>query len=522
MTPVPFNSNPAEDDTERTAGPAPAPDPVFAVPPHPAPSAQLTPVMPPMPPMPPPMPSMPPAMPARAPGVPVVAAAPVGPAPPYEAPWSTAAPPRPTAEAHGPTIKTLEPAPKRPEPSVVLKREQTPETRETAFRTAEPPVRQPVAKEPEAAAPEPEAREPRPAPAPPEPEPAKRETEAKEPAAEAKDPAPSAVPVLAPVTASAVSNRADADDEAIHTLLWTAATERPVAEVASLVARLKETGELSSPGDVALRAAAVSRPLEEVRQLVALLNESGYDLQQAETTLRAAAVGRPIEDVVQLVSILGTGSSEWRSPGGSEAKHRPAPAPAAAPAEDRPAPAREAVPVLAPAPKQSRQPKPPKEPKRSREESGLWPKALNGALAAGPGSHTSTPGLRSPLRWPAAFALFACGLIHLPTDLAGLGADGYAGTVSLTVAVLCLVFGVWIAARDTLGVWAASAGLAVGVIALHALASARTVDLLTSSLGSTFAWAKAVAVLSGAAVVALAGSAVVRHTKTTTGAPDSA
>ncbi|MFJ9211989.1 hypothetical protein [Streptomyces sp. NPDC102264] len=63
------------------------------------------------------------------------------------------------------------------------------------------------------------------------------------------------------------------DDAPIRTLLWTAATARPLDEVAALVSLLKRTGEVPNPGDEALRAAAVTRPLDEVRQLVALLNE---------------------------------------------------------------------------------------------------------------------------------------------------------------------------------------------------------------------------------------------------------
>ncbi|MFJ8666545.1 hypothetical protein [Streptomyces sp. NPDC093600] len=290
-------------------------------------------------------------------------------------------------------------------------------------------------------------------------------------------------------------------DEAIHTLLWTAATERPVDEVASLVARLKQTGALSSPADVALRAAAVSRPLDEVRQLLALLNASGYDMHQAETTLRAAAVGRPIEDVVQLVSILGTDSSDWRSLGGGDAEERKA---GTAQADGVKA-GREAVPVVTAAAKPPR-------------GSAKWPATLDGALASGPGSHAPSPAVRSALRWPAALALFACGLIHLPTDMVGLRTGGPAETLTVAVTILCLLCGIWLVVRDTLMVWAAAAGLAVGVIALHVLASARTVDLLHSSLGSTFAWAKATAVLSAAAVIALAGSALMRHTRTTSAA----
>ncbi|MHA4778356.1 hypothetical protein L1085_028200 [Streptomyces sp. MSC1_001] len=290
-------------------------------------------------------------------------------------------------------------------------------------------------------------------------------------------------------------DNAETGDEAVHTLLRTAATERPVAEVAALVARLQETGQLSSPADVALRAAAVTRPLDEVRQLLALLNASGYDLHQAETTLRAAAVGRPIEDVVRLVGILGTDSSDWQ-PAAAERKAGPGKVGGAHTGRDA-------------------------GPKRGRRAAELPKATLDGGLATGPGSHSSSPALRSALRWPAAVALFACGLLHLPTDLTGLRSGGDAETVSVVVTVLCLVGAVWLAARDTLLVWAAVAGFAIVVIALHGVASARTVDLLTSSLGTTFAWAKALALLSAVAVVLLTGAAVVRHTRMA-GAADSA
>ncbi|MFD7324112.1 hypothetical protein ACFV9D_23905 [Streptomyces sp. NPDC059875] len=285
-------------------------------------------------------------------------------------------------------------------------------------------------------------------------------------------------------------------DEAIRTLLSTAATERPVTEVAALVARLQETGELSSPADVALRAAAVSRPLDEVRQLVALLNESGYDLRQAETTLRAAAVGRPIEDVVALVTILGTDSSDWR-PAGADTKERNVwrgqDAAAVGPASS----------------------------KRPRGSAKQQRSVLDGALAAGPGSHTASPAMRSALRWPAAAAMLVCGLVHVPTDLAALRAGGQAEMLSVVVTVLCLLCGVWLAVRDTMIVWGAATGLAAGVIVLHALESAGTVDLLNSGLAFTFTWAKAAALLSAVAVVVLAGSTLVRYAKTT-GAADSA
>ncbi|MFF7816207.1 hypothetical protein ACFZCF_30465 [Streptomyces sp. NPDC007945] len=294
--------------------------------------------------------------------------------------------------------------------------------------------------------------------------------------------------------ASAAGAEADAPDqdgsgdEAVHTLLRTAATERPVEEVAALVARLQETGELSSPADVALRAAAVTRPLEEVRQLLALLNASGYDLQQAETTLRAAAVGRPIEDVVQLVGILGADSSDWQPSPGGDPSARPG-----GPGRGDPVATVD-------------------QPQSAQGATGRK-SVLDGALAVGPGSHGVSPGLRSALRWPAAVALAVCGLVHLPTDLAGLRSGGDAQTLSVVVSVLSLVCAVWLASRDTLTAWAASAGLAVVVIVLHGVESARAVDLLGPSLGTTYAWARALALLSAMAVVFLAGSALVRHAK---------
>ncbi|MGW0466623.1 hypothetical protein ACWDX6_15275 [Streptomyces sp. NPDC003027] len=469
------------------------------------------------------MPSTPPAVPPAVPpaptGVPVVAAAPVGPEYPEEAGGATAtavparpehAPeaPRAAPEGHEPPVEPVTAVEVPAEPPVEAQAQSRTRTAsepptEPAPEPATQPRAEPVTQPP--AEPAPEAQQQT------QPQAVTEPPAVAEARSVAEPPTASAPPTVAGTRTAAgteggfqLESVAEGGDEAIHTLLWTAATERPVDEVASLVARLKQTGALSSPADVALRAAAVSRPLDEVRQLLALLNASGYDLHQAETTLRAAAVGRPIEDVVQLVSILGTDSSDWRTLGGGDAEVRKA-----RPGQDDGVTAgRESVPVVTAAAK-------------PRRGSAKWPATLDGALASGPGSHAPSPAVRSALRWPAALALFACGLIHLPTDLAGLRTGGQAETLTVAVTILCLLCGIWLVVRDTLMVWAAAAGLAVGVIALHVLASARTVDLLNSSLGSTFAWAKATAVLSAAAVIALAGSALMHHTRTT-GAADSA
>ncbi|MBT2367403.1 hypothetical protein J7E88_19360 [Streptomyces sp. ISL-10] len=161
----------------------------------------------------------------------------------------------------------------------------------------------------------------------------------------------------------------------------------------------------------------------------------------------------------------------------------------------------------------------PKRPKRTKDRHASpafskWPmSALDAALASGPSSHTISPALRSPVRLPASVLLFACGVIHLPTDLAGLRSGSYTETLSLALLVLCLVCALWLAMRDTLVVWAAAAGLAVGIIALHGLASVGTVDLLNSSLGQSFTRARAAAVLCAAAAAILSGSTLVRRTR---------
>ncbi|GGW40382.1 hypothetical protein [Streptomyces xantholiticus] len=284
-------------------------------------------------------------------------------------------------------------------------------------------------------------------------------------------------------------------EQPIHTLLWTAATERPVEEVAALVSRLTRTGEVDSPGDLALRAAAVSRPLEEVRQLVALLNDP-HPLHEADTTLRSAAVGRPIEDVVPLMKMIGTDAGE-RRPAAQEAALDAPPTGAFAALDN------EAGAVAAAEPSQK----------------SPWPvAALNGALADGPDSHVVSPALRSGLRRPTALVLFACGVIHLPADVAGLRSGGYAETLSVAVTALCLVVAVWLALRDTPPVWAAASGLAVGVIALHALAGMGTLNLMQSSLGASVGWARAAAVLCAGATALLAGSALRRRPEPAAGA----
>ncbi|MFE4643837.1 hypothetical protein [Streptomyces sp. NPDC056730] len=327
------------------------------------------------------------------------------------------------------------------------------------------------------------------------------------------------------------------DDAPIRTLLWTAATARPLDEVAALVSLLKRTGEVPNPGDEALRAAAVTRPLDEVRQLVALLNAPPHEVDEADTTLRAAAVGRPIEDVALLVSILGTEERGLTAPAGS-GEARPEPeqldmfGPDAEEAAERAAPAAPFAPVepvgrAAPAPAAPTAPTGPAAP--LAVSTAAKPRIEGPGIAAGlaalggtkSGTHGVSPALRSALRRPAAAVLFACGLIHLPTDFAQLRSGGFADVLSLAITALCLVLGLWLAVQDTTRIWAASAATAIGIIAAHSMSGAGGVDLLESSLGESFVWAKVTAMACAVLAALVGGSVLMRRQRTAGTANDS-
>ncbi|MEV0781145.1 hypothetical protein [Streptomyces sp. NPDC050428] len=307
----------------------------------------------------------------------------------------------------------------------------------------------------------------------------------------------------------------ESGEEPIRTLLRTAATYRPLEEVAALVMLLKRTGEVPNPGDEALRVAAVARPMDEVMQLVAMLNEPPHEIDEADTTLRAAAVGRPIEEVAQLLSYLGTHENEppFTTAHRNDGKR---PEPARAPQ----------TPTLFDSPdEQDRRERDVRE-QHAREPDphvAPWTSAPAGpppvvpslappaGVRTGAGSGDRTPSfalrspLRSPLRRPAAVALLACGVIHLPTDFADLRSGGYADVASLVVTVLCLVVGAWLAMADTARIWAVSAATAVGIIAAHTLSGLGALDLLQSGLGAHFDWASLVAMGCAAVALSLAG-----------------
>jgi hypothetical protein len=316
-------------------------------------------------------------------------------------------------------------------------------------------------------------------------------------------------------------------------VLWTAATNRPLDEVATLVTLLKEGDSAPGLGDEALRAAAVSRPVSEIRDLVTILNEPSGDGDDADTTLRAAAVGRPIEDVAHLVHLLGspedtppaaagaapatrrsaldrirtartargerpsaTEPGERSSAGADGGTHAGAGSTGSLAAEERSAGARAGAPRGASA--NASAPEPAKTPGRVSAIARAQERARVGAAA-----------MRSPLRWPTAAALLLVGVIHLPRDFDGLRSGDYTDGTSCAAAAVCVALAVLLAVHDTWWAWVAGGAAALGVIALHALAAAlHTRDVLGHSLGGAVGWGGAATVVCAALVAVLAVTAL--------------
>ncbi|WP_344574355.1 hypothetical protein [Streptomyces lunalinharesii] len=325
--------------------------------------------------------------------------------------------------------------------------------------------------------------------------------------------------------------RTSQDNVSFRTLVWTAATTRPVEEVAALVELLKRSGDDPNPGDEALRVAAMTRPVSEVGPLLALLGEAPHTAEASYEALRAAAVGRSVDEVAQLIKLFDRaqdGQVPSVEPSDGDPYHDshadtasmattslpvhndpyadpygdPYADPYGHPGPDHGYAAQDpggGEPAMRDAP-----PRPQRVP---------WP----GANAphpgwpghGGPAQHGPAVGgvLRSVLRWPAAAALALCGLSHLPLGAAETQ-GGASDALSMAIAVVYLLLAGFLAVRDTSAVWIASAAAAVTVIILHALSRAGVLVPLRSSLGNASMWPELLAV--GLAIVSagLAGAAL--------------
>lgn len=342
-------------------------------------------------------------------------------------------------------------------------------------------------------------------------------------------------------------------EEQARSLLRTAATYRPVDEVAALVAMLKETGEVPNPADEALGAAALSRSVDEVAELVALLGRPPHDPDAACAALRSAAVSRPVDEVTELVRLLG------RPPHGPEVAEEAL----RAAALGRPVEEVVHLATLLDRPEFVAVPeylgdeeltgrfgvngtKVSSRAARSEDASGsrgfgsgaaddpgigdypLYPpdsypylpspagctsamgdRAFSVERALGlRGRHADGP-LRSVLRWPAAAALAVCGLLHLPSDFPELNAPGYGDVLSVLMTGLCLFVAVCLAGRDSVRVWMAGVAAAAGVTVVHILATTPAL----SSLGlDDVTTAPGIAAVGFAVLGALlAGTALLWH-----------
>ncbi|WP_026247741.1 MULTISPECIES: hypothetical protein [unclassified Streptomyces] len=336
------------------------------------------------------------------------------------------------------------------------------------------------------------------------------------------------------------------ENVSFRTLVWTAATTRPVEEVAALVDLLKRTGEDPNPGDEALRVAATTRPVSEVGPLLALLGESPHTAEASYEALRAAAVERSVDEVVQLIKLFdrakagqlptGAPSDGEGYPDGYSDGHPDTagmgttalPTLSDPFAEPYPDPYAHQVPDLAyPGQGPGGAPghgDPAMRDAPPRPQRAPWPAAgaHGGHDWQGPGA--PTPGqavggvLRSVLRWPAAVALALCGLGHLPVGTA-VTHNPSSDAISLIIAVVYLLLAGCLAMRDTAAIWTASAAAAVTVIVLHALSRAGVLVPLRSSLGDASMWPELLAVGLAILSAGLAGAALLLRPRRVSPAP---
>ncbi|MCZ0975458.1 hypothetical protein O1L55_37890 [Streptomyces albulus] len=329
------------------------------------------------------------------------------------------------------------------------------------------------------------------------------------------------------------------ENVSFRTLVWTAATTRPVEEVAALVELLKRSGDDPNPGDEALRVAAMTRPVSEVGPLLALLGEAPHTAEASYEALRAAAVGRSVDEVAQLIKLFDRaqdGQVPSPEPSDGDPYHdshadTASMATTSLPVHNDPYADPYGDPYSDPyghpgsdhgygaqgsdhgyaaqgpggASRRCRTPRRgPSAPLAGRQRAA---RRLAGHGA--PTQHGPAVGgvLRSVLRWPAAAALALCGLSHLPLGAAETQ-GGASDALSMAVAVVYLLLAGFLAVRDTSAVWIASAAAAVTVIVLHALSRAGVLVPLRSSLGNASMWPELLAVALAIVSAGLAGAAL--------------
>ncbi|PWI44856.1 hypothetical protein CK485_06545 [Streptomyces sp. ICBB 8177] len=258
--------------------------------------------------------------------------------------------------------------------------------------------------------------------------------------------------------------------------LRTAVVNRPVPEAAELAALASRPPADPRSSDEAVRMAASARPVQEVIEFVECLSRPPHDAETMHTAIEAAATGRPVHEVAELVRRLAhLRAPQTRTDGD-----------ASSPATDATSPAADASSRVADAPSRH----------ASRQR----------ALAGG-----EAGARRSVLRWPAAFAIALCALVHLRAVLTHTGAFTVAEGAGAAIALVCAVLVVCLMVRDTIAVWCAVAGSAAAVVSVHAVARAMHLSPLGAAFRHGANAAAVIAMAAGAVAVLLALPVLVRR-----------
>ncbi|MER5727359.1 hypothetical protein ABT084_03190 [Streptomyces sp. NPDC002138] len=237
--------------------------------------------------------------------------------------------------------------------------------------------------------------------------------------------------------------RAVAGADCLHTLLETAVIRRSVDEVADLVTLLRRSGQVPDAADQALRAAAVSRPIEDVISLAVLL------ARPDEPQFPPSPEARPEQTF--------HGETQPQEQLQAQARLEPGPEPTHRAEADRPSPAPAA-----------------------RTHAERPPEAVPGR----------------GLRWPVAVTLTLSALLCLPRDPSRFLVHGglVAGLV-LGLVGACAALAVLVTVRDRGWVWSATVVTAIGLVAVHALASVTDLDLFGGGGGALLPWPAVVPML---------------------------
>lgn len=269
---------------------------------------------------------------------------------------------------------------------------------------------------------------------------------------QSNDPAIPATQNAGPLSpAPVVGGSGSAYGDPVDGLVRAAVADRPLEEVAQLIALLEQSPLYARATVDARRAVGVNRSVDDVTRLVVLLTRPPRDGASADEAIRAAAETRPVEDVTRLMALLQQAPLEPHC--GQEAVR--------AAATGRPV--EELVELIG---------------RLAEERKGTpTPQATEPAVPADDADQDGNPADLSalvhprpagPPVWPGhltAVALLLCAAAHFPVHQDGVSLRRH-GLV-LALSGLCLLLGLLVAVRPAVPV------LAAAVLVPAALAAAQ-------------------------------------------------